>query len=400
MDFPGIQRDMHELRWDLHQHPELSHEETRTQTVLAAHLRRLGLEPVVVGKTGLYADIIGNPDGPMVCIRADIDALPVHECSGVRLASRVAGVMHACGHDVHAAAAWGAAAMLVQRPPAGRVRVLFQPAEECGAGALLCIADGAMVDVDAIIGGHVDLDYPVGTVALQPGAMCASSDHFRLEVIGQGGHGARPHQGIDAVVAASHLVLALQLIVAREVRPGAPAVITVGKLVAGERANILASNAVLEGTVRAQSRAIRRQLREGIERVCAGIAATTNTRVAVEYHSGNPPIVNDGSLVHVVAGALHRAEQVSETVPLCQTNMGAEDFSAYLSDRPGVYVRWGACGESPNGAPAHSGGFRVDPAVLDVAAHGFAQAAHGLVEHLVQLRDRRRPLLRAVTSDP
>ncbi len=376
----GLLERAHELRRELHRHPELSNDEHRTSARLAQALRELGLEPRSVGGTGLVADLVADIDGPTICIRGDIDALPLHEASGCPDSSQNPDVMHACGHDVHAAATWAAAALLVECPPPGIVRVLFQPAEELGTGAHACVRDGAMEGVHAVLGGHVDLRYPVGTVAMRPGPMCASTDEFRVRITGRATHGARPHLGTDALLAAAQVVIALQQVVAREIRPGDPAVITVGRLRAGERANILAGSAELWGTVRAQSESVREQICHAIRRICAGIGAAAGVEVSVERLRGNGPVCNDPYLSEHARAAL-RAGGI-EVVPLADANMGGEDFSALHADRPGVYVRWGAAGPHSNPDPAHSPGFRVDPGVLEVAATGLAACARAAVAAL------------------
>jgi amidohydrolase len=370
------------LRRDIHRHPELSHLEFATQARLEAAVRTLGLTPVRVAGTGLYADVCGTP-GPKVCIRADTDALPLHEDPGLPYASEVPGVMHACGHDVHAAAAWAAMAHLCADPPAGTVRVLFQPAEERGDGARACIEAGALEGFDAVVGGHVDLDYPVGRVGIQAGPICAGTDHFRVTVQGHGGHGARPHAGADALCGAAALVVALQQIVAREIEPGRPAVVTVGTFRAGERYNILAARAVLEGTLRSHDPAVRAHLREAVARVARGVTAAASLRFELELFPGNEPVVNDRALTRAVKVALDRLLGPGATVPLARLNTGGEDFSELHRDRPGVYLRWGASGPGASSAPAHSSGFRVDEGVLGVAGSGLATAARAMLGHLL-----------------
>jgi amidohydrolase len=365
------------LRRELHRQPELSGAETATSDRVARALRALGLSPRSVGGTGLIADVIGDPNGPRVALRADLDALPIQEATGLPFASRVPGVMHACGHDVHSAALVAAAAMLVESPPPGVVRLLFQPAEETGNGAARCVKDGALDGFDAVIGGHVDLDYPVGTVALQPGPMCAGTDHFRITVIGRGGHGARPHQGTDALLAGAQIVTALQSVVAREIEPGRPAVLHVGTFHSGERRNILAGSATLEGTLRSGSAEVRAHLKAAVMRVAQAVASAAGATAQIEIEPGNEPVVNDDALTDVVRTALAGAGL--RTAPLVRFNTGGEDFSDLTKGRAGVYVRWGAAGPESGSAPAHSAGFRVDEGVIDAAALGLAAAARAAV---------------------
>jgi hippurate hydrolase len=381
MDLPiGIAERAHALRKELHEHPELSGCEHGTRQILARALIELGLHPIEVAGTGLYADV-GTGD-PVVMIRGDMDALPLHECASHPLRSTRAGVMHACGHDVHMAAAWGAMAVLAASPPQGTVRVLFQPAEETGQGARACVEAGALDSVDAVLGGHVDLAYPAGTVGIQAGPINASTDNFAIEVVGEGGHAARPHQGADALLAAAQVVVALQQIVSREVDPGEAAVVTVGKMSAGERHNVLAGRARLEGTLRSRTPQTRALLRHAIERVARGVATAHGCRARVELVAGCEVINNDPALTRIVRSGLAAALGPEQVVPLRGTNMGGEDFSELLRGRPGVYVRWGAAGPTARDAPAHSSEFRVDDATLDAAVKGFVGATRSLVAHL------------------
>ncbi len=363
------------LREDLHAHPELSLQERRTQRRIAEDLVALGLKPRVVAETGLVADLAASP---VLCLRADIDALPITEATGVSFSSTVPGVAHACGHDVHASALIGATSILVRDSPA--IRVLFQPAEERGIGARRCVADGACDGIAAVFGGHLDLDYPVGTVALQAGPMCASTDQFTITVRGRASHAARPHKGVDAILCGARIVDALQGIVAREVEPGQPAVITVGVFRAGERSNILAGEATLQGTIRSGSPEVRVQLRSAVPRVCAGIAAACGAEVQFTLEPGHDPVVNDAALVDAVVAAF-RASGI-HVVRLARANTGGEDFSDLLVGRRGVYLRWGASGAGARTDPAHSGGFLPDPRVLDVAVAGYVAAARALLAEL------------------
>jgi amidohydrolase len=367
---PNIDAAARALRRDLHLHPELAHEEHRSAARVAEALEQIGLRPVSVAGTGVYADIIGDPDGPMLCVRADLDALPLTEDTSLPFSSQIPGKMHACGHDIHTASAFAAAALLRQDPPPGVVRVLFQPAEEASTGALACLAAGAMRGCAAVLGGHVDLDYPVGYAALQPGAMCVGTEHITIVVVGRGAHGARPQQGRDAIVAAAAIVGALQSIVAREIEPGKPAVVTIGTFSAGERHNILASQARLEGTLRAADAQVLAHLRAAVDRVVRATAEAHGTTAAVERNEGTEPVINDPDLTRIATTALATRLGAGQVRDLLRVNTGGEDFSFFLRDRPGVYVRWGARGEAPSG-PAHTTRFCPDEAVIAVAGHGF-----------------------------
>jgi hippurate hydrolase len=252
--FPPARRDaIVALRRDIHRHPELAFGEQRTAAALERALAALGAASVErVAGTGVLARIRGrDPGAPVVAVRGDIDALPIHEATGLAYSSVNAGVMHACGHDVHAAWAVGAAHLLAERPAEGDVLVVLQPAEETGAGAAAMLASGALDGVSAIFGGHVDRRFLVGEVVAQAGPLAASADTFEIELVGRGAHGARPHESADPVVGAGALIGALQTVVARRVNPATPAVLTVATVHAGTAPNVIPDRATLGGTLRA-----------------------------------------------------------------------------------------------------------------------------------------------------
>jgi amidohydrolase len=243
------------LRRDLHRNPELSWKEEKTAARLEAELKSLGATDIrrVVG-TGVVGRIPGRSKGRTVAIRGDIDALPIEEATGLDFASSTKGVMHACGHDVHATWTIGAALLLAAAPADGDVLVLLQPAEEMGEGAAAVIASGALDGVDAIVGGHVDRRYEVGQVVAQEGPLAASTDNFKIELTGQGAHAARPHEAADPIVGAAALITALQTLVSRRLDPAIPGVVTVGTVHAGTADNIIPHRAELTGTIRAVTR--------------------------------------------------------------------------------------------------------------------------------------------------
>ena len=262
------------LRRDLHQFPELAFAESRT---CAALERALALaNPVSVQRvagTGLVARIRGlDPSAPVVAVRGDIDALPIHEATGVPFTSRNDGVMHACGHDVHASWAVGAAYLLANRPAAGDVLVVLQPAEEIAEGAAAVLQSGVLDGVAAIFGAHVDRRFAVGQVVVQPGSLAASADTFSITLRGRGAHGARPHESADPVLGAGLLIAALQGIVSRRVNPSAAAVLTVATMQAGSAPNVIPETASIGGTLRATDPATRALLGDEMRRVAHGIA--------------------------------------------------------------------------------------------------------------------------------
>lgn len=383
---PATFEKLVELRRDLHRRPELSDQETRTAERVRAYLQGLGLEPRVgVGGTGLVVDIPGASEGPRVALRADMDALPVQEDTGLPFASEVPGVMHACGHDAHTAIVLGAAELLLAGPPPPRpVRLLFQPAEETGRGAQAMIAAGALEGVGMIFGGHVDRHYPPGFLAVAAGAVNASTDSFRIQVRGRGGHGARPHEALDAVVVGSLMVMAIQTIVSREVDPAHPSVVSVGRFEAGTAGNVIAGEAVLEGTIRSQEPAVRAHLKASIRRIAESVGALHGAQVEVAIEEGSPPVINPPAMASLAREAAVAVVGEDGVGPLHTTNMGGEDFGYFAELIPACYVRYGSRVDGYEGEPAHSGRFMVHEDVLAVAGAYLAEVARRAGDRLVR----------------
>lgn len=366
-----------DLRRDLHAHPELAFTETRTCAVLERALQQAN--PVSVQRvagTGLVARIRGrDPKAPVVAVRGDIDALPIHEATGLPYASRQPGVMHACGHDVHASWAVGAAWLLAQRPAAGDVLVVLQPAEETGEGAAAILAAGALDEVAAIFGAHVDRRFPVGQVVAQAGSLAAAADTFTVVLHGRGAHGARPHESADPVLGAGMLIAALQGIVARRVNPSVPAVLTVATMQAGSAPNVIPEQATIGGTLRATDPVTRALLADELTRVAHGIAMAHQLTAEVQIELGPPPIVNpeqQAAWAHRAAASVLGAEAV---VPLGITNMGGEDFAYYMERIPGAFLRIGAREHGGEPTPAHTPRFFAADGSLFVGAAVLAETA-------------------------
>jgi len=287
------------FRRDLHAHPELSWREYRTTERIEARLDELGISHRKVLDTGVIADLPGPAGVPSVALRADIDALPILEETGLPFASTNVGVMHACGHDGHTTMLLGAAELLLRSPLPAPVRLLFQPAEEKGAGAQALVDAGVLEGVAMIFGGHVDRHYATGKIIVSEGPVNASTDAFYIEITGQGGHAARPHEAVDAVVVGSLLVTALQTIVSREVDPAHPSVVSVGTFHAGTVRNVIAASARLEGTIRAQEDAVRRHLHGAIERIARAIGRLHGAEVDVAIRRGMPAVINSPEMTDV-----------------------------------------------------------------------------------------------------
>lgn len=334
------------VRRHLHEHPELSHEEFETTASIRRWLEETGIG-IAAGydslRTGLIAEVGGLLPGPVVAIRADIDALPVQEETGLPFASRYPGKMHACGHDFHTAAAIGAALLLKQREHKlrGTVRFLFQPAEEKAKGARQLIAAGALDGVSAIFGMHNKPDLPVGVVGVKEGAVMAAADGFVIEVEGRGSHAAVPEAGLDPIVTAAHIITALQAVVSRNVGPLESAVISVTKLHSGTAWNVIPQQAVLEGTVRSFGAEVRTRVLARFDEVVAGVAAAFGTKARVRWIEGPPPVVNDAALAEIGVRAAGEAG-LQAVVPV--PSPAGEDFAFYQQEVPGLFVFMGVGG--------------------------------------------------------
>jgi amidohydrolase len=372
-----LQHRLVQLRRVLHEFPELSGQETKTAAVICKFLDGLAIKyRAQVAGHGVVAEISGPAGVPCVVLRADTDALPIQEDTGLEFASAHEGVMHACGHDGHTTMLLGAAALLSEEKdlPAP-VRLIFQPEEEKGTGALAMIQAGVLDGAGMIFGGHLDRHYHPGAIVVTEGAVNASSDNFTIEIVGQGAHGARPHESIDAVVVGSLMIMALQTIVSREVDPARPSVVSVGQFHAGSAPNVIAGQAKLEGTVRAQDPAIRQQLLASIRRIAESIAQLHGAKIHVSVRAGTPPLINTPDMANLARRAAISAVGEKNVLPLKTANMGAEDFSYYMEKIPGAYVRFGSQVPGKEGFPAHSSKFDFDEEALAVGAVYFRTVA-------------------------
>ncbi len=376
---------MTKLRRELHRHPELSGQEEQTAKRIAHELSVLGLESRGnVGGHGLIADLPGAKPGPMVALRADMDALPVFEETGLDFASQIPGKMHACGHDGHAAMLLGAAELLLKEPPPTPVRLIWQPAEETASGAEAMVKAGALEGVSMIFGGHVDRHYPPGVLAISDGPVNAATDYFRIEIKGQGGHAGRPHEALDAVVAGSLLVTALQTIVSREVNPAKPSVLSIGRFDAGTAPNVIAGRAVLEGTIRTQHRDVQEHLHRAVRRISASIGQLHGADVQVEIQESTPLLENLPPMAELARAAARQALGESSVTTLHTANMGGEDFAHYLAQVPGCYVRFGSQIPGLENQPAHSSRFDFDERAMSAGAAWFDRVARLAGERLAR----------------
>ncbi len=347
------------LRRDLHAHPELSREEERTGARLERELQQLGVADVArVAGTGVVGRVPGtDASAPVVALRGDIDALPIAENTGLPFASRNEGVMHACGHDIHASWTIGAALLLSARPAAGDVLVVLQPAEETGEGAPAVLESGALDEAAAIFGAHVDLTFEIGEAMVQAGAVGAAADRFEIEIVGRGAHGARPHQGVDPIVGAAHVITALQTIVSRRVPPDQPAVVTVGIVEAGTAHNVIPDRAVVAGTMRSLDPEIRELLADEVRHVAESTASACRLEARFRRLQGTPAVLNDERAARWAHDAASRVLGPGAVHPLPVANMGGEDFAFYQERIPGCFIRVGARVPGDPIVGAHTPGF-------------------------------------------
>jgi len=359
------------IRRHLHQHPELSHEEFETTASIRDWLTEAGIRVVDYGlQTGVIAEIGGLHGGPIVAVRADIDALPIQEETGLAFASTIPGKMHACGHDFHTASIIGTALLLKEREQElqGTVRLLFQPAEEKAKGAQKLIASGALEGVSAVFGMHNKPDLPVGTIGITGGPIMAAADGFVVEVEGRGSHAAVPEAGLDPIVTAAHMITALQSIVSRSVSALDSAVVSVTRLHAGTAWNIISDKAVFDGTLRTFEEHVRTKVRERFDQVVNGVASAFATSAKVKWLEGPPAVVNDqkwADQASITAIALGLA--VVKPTP----SPAGEDFAFYLKKTEGVFVFFGTAGSQEWHHPA----FDLDEKALPIAASFFASLA-------------------------
>ena len=379
LDIQTLQSQLVQWRRCLHQRPELGFQEHLTAQLVAQKLEEWGIEhQTEIAHTGIVATIEGDRPGPVLAIRADMDALPIQEENEVSYRSQHEGIMHACGHDGHTAIALGTAYYLSghRQDFRGTVKLIFQPAEEGPGGAKPMIEAGVLNDpaVDAIVGLHLWNNLPLGTVGVRSGALMAAVECFRARIFGQGGHGAMPHQTVDSIVVSAQIVNALQTIVGRNVDPLDAAVVTVGELHAGTALNVIADTAKMSGTVRYFNPSLKGYFGKRIEEIIAGVCQSHGAKYELDYWQLYPPTINDAQVAQLVRSV---ASEVVETpagvVPECQT-MGGEDMSFFLQEVPGCYFFVGSANaEKGLGYPHHHPRFDFDEAALGIGVEMFVR---------------------------
>ena len=364
----AIKNILIQWRRDFHQYPELGFEEHRTSSIIAETLISFGMSPKTgVGKTGVTADL-NFGEGPTIALRADMDALPMQETSGLSFSSKHDGVMHACGHDGHMAMLLGAAKILSQmdKELTGTIRFIFQPAEEGEGGARYMIEDGCLEGVDEIYGIHVWNYQPVGEVGAKEGPILAAADLFDIIIKGVGGHGATPQGTVDAVIVAAHLIQALQTIVSRNTNPLESTVITIGEINGGHNFNIIADKVRLAGTTRAYTKENRSMIQRRMQEIIDGVAKSFGAEITFNYTDGYPPTINHAGPVKKVLQAAGKVVGPGAGEPYL--SMGGEDFSYYLQKVPGCFFFVGSAPDVQRqfSTPHHCSHFNMDESALSV----------------------------------
>ncbi len=381
-------QNLHEqlVQWrrDIHMHPELGFEETRTASLIARVLQPLGYRVRIgVGRTGVVAE--RGEGHPIIVIRADMDALPIQEENDVPYASQVPGVMHACGHDAHTAILLGVATLLAQESFDGTVRLAFQPAEEVAdaeglSGASRMIEDGALEGMDAALALHVHANLAAGDVAVEAGPVSAGVDTLFATIVGKGGHGAQPHQTVDPIFLAAHVILALHGISSRRVNPFEPSVITVGSIHGGEASNVIPDRVEIAATIRYQEQEVQTLLHTEIERAL-DIARALGGEYEHQFEIGYPPMHNHpdiSALLSQVAIDLLGRDHLQPGQP----TMGAEDFAYFTAKAPGAMFSLG-CAFEGDPRVAHNPLFDINEDCLPVGAAMLAEAALRLLKNPV-----------------
>ena len=366
---------------DLHRHPETAGEEFRTtekvRSVLSEH--RIGLLETGL-PTGVLARI-GRPEGPVIALRCDMDALPVAEETGLPYASAVPGKMHACGHDFHTAAVLGAALLLKSREEAlpGAVKVIFQPAEEVSRGAAAMLATGLLEDVQEFYGIHTLPEFEPGVLGIRPGPVMAAPDRFSVTLRGRGGHSAQPQNAADPIPAMAAVIQGFQTLVSRKLDPFSPAVVSITHAEAGRTWNVIPETAFLEGTVRTMTAEVRQTAKDYLEAMARGIAQAYGCTAEFAWTDQSAPLINDDALCRFAADA---ALEAGFAVRPQKDSMIGEDFALYLQRKPGCFIRVGTGGDYP----LHHPRFRADPSALLPTARYLAALAEKRLRALAKDR--------------
>ena len=386
----SINEEVINIRHDLHMHPELSGQEEHTKYLVKGILEMKGYKIKEFEEHyGLLADLEVDENAPWVAVRADMDALPINEQTEEPYKSREEGVMHACGHDSHTAIALGCAIAMAEKKDRlpGNVRFIFQPSEESKeGGSLQMIEGGALEGIGAIFALHAYPYLPTGQIGYKYGVMMASADIFTIEIFGKSAHGARPHEGVDAILVSSMAVNSINHIVSRRIDPLHPAVITMGTIEGGKAGNIICDHVIIKGTVRTINEAIRKDIpkmmEDAIEGICKSMGATYN----FDYTFGQPELINDKRMVDILKGEAKKVIGEENCIDLVDPVMGGEDFSEYLQIVPGAFFRLGTCDPAKNTCiPQHNSRFNVDD---DALQYGMKILSASAIEYLSEKKEQ------------
>ena len=369
-----------EIRHHLHEHPELSNQEEQTTALLAKILQDAGLKITTYKEHfGLVAELISDERRPFIALRADIDALPIKEQTLVNYSSANSGVMHACGHDAHAATLLGVALAFakLKDPLPQNLRFIFQPAEEVlEGGAPQMIEDGVLEQVKAIFALHAYPYLPTGQIGYKYGVMLASADMFEIIIKGKSSHGARPHEGVDAILVTSMVVNSINHIVSRQIDPLHPAVISLGTIEGGKAANVLCDHVVLKGTVRSVNHDVRKKIPEMMRLSIEGICNSMHAKFEFNYTYGTPEVLNDDDMVSLLVSEAQELLGEENCIDLQDPVMGGEDFGFYLEKVPGAFMRLGSCSKEKESCYSqHNSRFNIDDAALLVGMKVLASTA-------------------------
>ncbi|MEO0835479.1 MAG: M20 family metallopeptidase [Cyanobacteria bacterium J06642_3] len=369
-----------EIRRHLHAHPELSGQEHQTSAYIAGVLSSCGVGvKEAVGKTGIVGELAGSgEDDRILAIRTDMDALPIQERVPLGFASAKPGVMHACGHDVHATLGMGTAMVLSQLSAhlPGTIRFLFQPAEEIAQGARWMVKDGAIEGVNAIYGVHVFPSISAGHIGIRYGALTSAADELEIIIQGESGHGARPHQAIDAIWIASQVITSLQQAISRTQNPLHPIVLSIGKIEGGRAHNVIADRVQMMGTVRSLHSESHANLPQWITNIVQGVCQTYGAKCQVDYRRGVPSVYNDEALTQIIESATREAWGDDSVEILSEPSLGAEDFSIYLDNIPGCMFRLGVGHHNKLNYPLHHPLFDIDEDAILTGVVTMAYAAY------------------------
>ncbi|NDJ16612.1 M20 family metallopeptidase [Myxacorys almedinensis] len=374
-----------EIRRHLHSHPELSGQEYQTAAYVTGVLSSCGLRvKEAIGKVGVLGELDGRGQDPrLLAIRTDMDALPIQERTQLEFVSRQPGVMHACGHDVHTTVGLGTAMVLSQLGEAlpGTVRFLFQPAEEIAQGAEWMVQDGAMTNVNAILGVHVFPSIPAGKIGIRYGALTAAADDLEITITGESGHGARPHEAVDAIWISAQVITALQQAISRTQNPLRPVVLTIGKISGGRAPNVIADRVTMQGTVRSLHPETSEALPDWIENILSHVCQTYSATYQLNYRRGTPSVQNDLKLTGLIEASVKEVLGAESIQIIQEPSLGAEDFSCYLKHAPGSMFRLGVGFHEKRNYPLHHPQFEVDESAIVTGVIAMAWAAYNYWRH-------------------